>query len=789
MPYVFDWTGTNGFASLNEDLSGLASGSYQLNLIDANGCASTQNYVLSQPADLVGSTLVSGTVCDSATDGAIDLTVTGGVAPFNFSWTGTNGFVSSTEDINALPGGTYDVVITDAMSCLTTATATVLASSSIELSVYVSNYGNVNIPCLGDSAGVIELTIDGGSGTLDLLWAGPNGFTSTETQLSGLLAGTYQAIITDVNGCSADTTIVLTEPAGSLSGSLSAFVYPSGTNISCTGSSDGAIDATVIGGTSPYSFDWRGPDSTQFNTEDINGLQAGIYELVIVDANQCTYSSSITLSEPDSALAIDATISSFIGGYGTSCSGTSDGSINITSIGGNGNVAYSWSGPSGFTSTDANLDSLASGTYTLTVTDLNGCTIAEAFDITAPLPVSADLAPTLFPGGTTISCNGAADGSLTAVIYGGASGYSTQWTGPNGFSSSTLDISGLMAGSYCLIVVDTNGCSVQSCTDLIAPAQLGLSATTLDALCGGANGSVDLTVNGGTAPFMYAWDNGTNSEDLAAVLAASYAVQVTDVNGCTVDTIVVVNGSANLIASGQSTDNACSSGTDGTIDLSLLNGTAPYSYVWSNGATSEDLTGLTEDTYTVVVADANGCTWNGSFSIAAPLPISVDSLVFELLQNGYNLSAYGSDNGIITLTPSGGTAPYTYAWSNGATTASVNGLAGGHVHRAGHRCQRMHPASQFNLTSPLTWKCRPDSPPTGMGETTDSSCTASRTIAENQLLVFNRWGNVVYERHELQERLGGREHPRRIASEWHLFHHPPSQRGSMTLQNYVDLRR
>ncbi|MCC7501605.1 MAG: gliding motility-associated C-terminal domain-containing protein, partial [Flavobacteriales bacterium] len=788
MPYVFDWTGTNGFASLNEDLSGLASGSYQLNLIDANGCASTQTYVLSEPAELLGSTLVSGTVCDSATDGAIDLTVTGGVAPFNFSWIGTNGFVSSTEDINALPGGTYDVVITDAMSCLTTATATVLASSSIELSVYVSNYGNVNIPCLGDSAGVIELTIDGGSGTLDLLWAGPNGFTSTETQLSGLLAGTYQAIITDVNGCSADTTIVLTEPAGSLSGSLSAFVYPSGTNISCTGSSDGAIDATVIGGTSPYSFDWRGPDSTQFNTEDINGLQAGIYELVIVDANQCTYSSSITLSEPDSALAIDATISSFIGGYGTSCSGTSDGSINITSIGGNGNVAYSWSGPSGFTSTDANLDSLASGTYTLTVTDLNGCTIAEAFDITAPLPVSADLAPTLFPGGTTISCNGAADGSLTAVIYGGASGYSTQWTGPNGFSSSTLDISGLMAGSYCLIVVDTNGCSVQSCTDLIAPAQLGLSATTLDALCGGANGSVDLTVNGGTAPFMYAWDNGTNSEDLAAVLAASYTVQVTDVNGCTVDTIVVVNGSANLIASGQSTDNACSSGTDGTIDLSLLNGTAPFSYVWSNGATSEDLTGLTEDTYTVVVADANGCTWNGSFSIAAPLPISVDSLVFEY-SNGYNLSAYGSDNGVITVTPSGGTAPYTYAWSNGANTASVNGLAAGTYTVLVTDANGCSVLLTFNLDQPSGLAMPTGFSPNGDGANDAYIVQGLDGFASNQLVVFNRWGNVVYERLNYKNDWNGENLQGELLPNGTYFVILRINEGSMTLQNYVDLRR
>lgn len=788
MPYVFDWTGTNGFASLNEDLSGLASGSYQLNLIDANGCASTQNYVLSQPADLVGSTLVSGTVCDSATDGAIDLTVTGGVAPFTFYWTGTNSFASSNEDINALPGGTYDVVITDAMNCSATTTATVLASSSIDLAVYVSDYGNVNIPCFGDSSGVIELTLGGGSGSLDLQWTGPNGFTSTDAQLSGLLAGTYEATITDVNGCSADTTIILTEPAGPLSGSLSAFAYPSGTNISCTGSSDGSIDATVIGGTGPYSFDWRGPDSTVFSTEDINGLQAGTYDLVIVDVNQCTYTASITLNEPDSALSIDATLSSFVGGYGASCSGSSDGSINVTLSGGNGNASYSWTGPNGFTSTELNIDSLASGTYTVTVTDLNGCTLSEPIDITAPATIDADLVPTLFPGGTTISCNGAADGSLTAVISGGTSGYTTQWTGPNGFSSSLSNISGLAAGTYCLSVVDTNGCSVQSCTDLIAPTQLGLSATTLDAICGGGNGSVDLTVNGGTAPFTFAWDNGTINEDLANVPAAAYVVQVTDVNGCIVDTTVVVNGSANLLATGQPTDNACASGSDGTIDLSVLNGTAPYSFAWSNGATSEDLSGLAEDTYTVTVADANGCSWNGSFTISAPLPISVDSSVYEY-SNGYNLSAYGSDNGIITLTPSGGTAPYTYAWSNGATTASVNGLAAGTYTVLITDANGCTVLLTFTLDQPTGLAMPTGFSPNGDGANDAYIVQGLDGFASNQLVVFNRWGNVVYERLNYKNEWSGENLQGELLPNGTYFVILRINEGSMTLQNYVDLRR
>ena len=787
-PYVFDWTGANGFASLNEDLTGLASGAYQLNVIDANGCSSIQPYLLTEPADLLATTFVSGTVCDSATDGAIDLTVIGGVAPFTFSWTGTNGFVAFTEDINALPGGTYEVWITDAMNCSAATTTTVLASSSIEFSAYVSNYGNVSIPCVGDSAGVLELVLSGGAGPLDLQWTGPNGFTSTDAVLSGLLAGTYQATITDVNGCSADTMIVLTEPSGSLTGILSAFAYPSGTNISCTGANDGSIDATVVGGSGPYAFDWRGPDSTSFSTEDISGLQAGTYDLVVVDANQCTYTTSITLSGPDSALAINATLSSFIGGSGTPCSGTSDGSITIALNGGNGSFIYSWSGPTGFTSMDANIDSLASGTYTVTVTDLNGCTLSEPIDITAPLPVNANLVPTLFPGGTTISCNGAADGSLAAVISGGTASYTTQWTGPNGFSSSTSAISDLVAGTYCLTVVDTNGCSAVFCTDLIAPAQLGLNATTVDALCGGINGSTDLSVNGGTAPFTYIWNNGINSEDLTGVPAATYTVEVTDVNGCSVDTTIVVNGSANLQASGASTDNACANAADGNIDLSLLNGTAPYSFIWSNGAISEDLTGLAADTYTVSVVDANGCGWNGSFTITAPLPMNMDSMVFEY-SNGYNLSSNGSDNGIITVTPSGGTAPYSYAWSNGATDATVNGLAAGsytvHIIDA-NGCSTL---LSFNLDQPTDLAMPTGFSPNGDGANDAYIVQGLDAFATNQLVVFNRWGSVVYERLNYKNDWNGENLQGELLPNGTYFVILRMNEGSMTLQNYVDLRR
>ncbi len=787
-PYVFDWTGSNGFAALNEDLTGLAEGTYTLNVIDANGCTLGQTFILERPVTLLTATAVTGTICNNAVDGAIDLTVTGGVTPYTFAWTGPNGFNAGTEDIANLAGGTYSVVVTDAMNCTASATDSVRASSSIDLAVYTSQYNSVNIPCQGDSSGVIELSVAGGAGSLAIDWSGPNGFQSNDADLYGLVAGTYTALITDVNGCTADTTVTLTEPTGTLNASLLAALFPSGTNVSCNGASDGSIDATITGGTGPYTFDWRGPDSTSFATEDLSGVVAGLYELVVTDVNQCSYTTTITLTEPDSALQLSVSLSSYAGGYATSCSGSSDATIAATAAGGNGAYSLVWSGPNGFTATGDSLQGLAAGDYIATVTDLNGCSLTDTIPVLAPDPLTAQITPTLFPGGSMISCADADDGTLTIGLNGGVPGFDVQWTGPNGATASGLSITGLAAGTWCATVTDTNGCTTQACFDLLAPAPIQLTATSTDATCGASNGGIDLEVSGGSGAYAYAWTGGAQTQDLQGAAAGDHSVTVTDANGCTADTTLTITGTNSLLGELNTTTLLCADANDASIDLTLLNGTAPFTYAWSDGSTTEDLNGLGEGSYTVNVSDANGCTWSDSTLIVGPAPLVVDTQVY-VYPNGTNVSASGASNGHITLSVSGGTPPYAYQWSNGATTAQVNGLAAGTYTATVTDANGCSVQLSFTLSEPDDLAMPTGFSPNGDGSNDTYVIHGIEAYPNNQFIVFNRWGNVVYEQLNYRNAWAGENTEGERLPDGTYFIILRLNEGAMTMQNYVDLRR
>ncbi|WP_460504239.1 SprB repeat-containing protein, partial [Hymenobacter agri] len=202
------------------------------------------------------------------------------------------------------------------------------------------------------------------------------------------------------------------------------------------------------------------------------------------------------------------------------------------------------------------------------------------------------------------------------------------------------------------------------------PAQLRASSQVMDATCyEAANGSVDLTVSGGTAPYTYLWSNGATTQDLAALPAGTYSVTVTDANGCSAISSGTVGRPAQLLASAQATAAQCAGGT-GSVALTVSGGTAPFAYRWSNGATTQSLSGLTAGTYSVTVTDANGCSATASATISEPTQLRATA-------SATGTTCYDASNGAMTLAVSGGTAPYTYLWSNGATTQNLSGLAAG----------------------------------------------------------------------------------------------------------------
>lgn len=779
-PYQFDWSGPNGFASAAEDLAELIAGNYAVVISDANGCTASRTFTLNAPGDLALSMDVTSNECDISNNAEIDLHIMGGVAPFTITWAGPNGFTSDDEDLSGLASGIYSVTVTTGMGCSTTATATVLAAAPMELGLQASQYGAVNIPCAGQQTGAIELTVSGGFQPLDITWNGPDGFTAATPNINGLAAGSYQAVITDSHGCVRDTSITLVEPDLPLITTLDA------TDILCHGGLTGSIVANVVGGSSPYSYSWRGPDSTFYSTAQIDNLGAGNYELVVTDTNQCANTLQVTLTEPDSSLVLSLEAADH-GGHAIACAGGSDGAIDPSVSGGTPGYTYAWTGPGGYTSSASAISGLEAGTYNVTVTDEHGCTASESILLDEAPPIMIGLTTHTLPSGSMISCFGADDGSITGYVGGGTGQLSWNWTGPGGFSSGSLAIDFLAPGTYCLNVQDGNGCEAQQCSTITEPSPLVVSAIASDAPCGLESGSVDATVTGGTFPYSFTWNNGADLEDLTAIPAGTYQLHVTDANNCTANVTAIVDGTPGVEAQATVTAPLCHGSMDGAIGLEISSGLAPISYLWSDGSTAPGLSGLDAGAYHVSVTDANGCTWEQTITVDAPEELTADTVISHY-GNGYNISTVGGHDGSIILNIEGGTAPYSYAWNDGSHADARHGLpAGTYTVQVtdSHGCTL---TLVIILTEPDELEMPTGFTPNGDGSNDAFVVHGLDAWPDNQLTVFNRWGNVVFDQLNYRNDWRGENQQGQALPNGTYF--VVLRLGhDRILQNYVDLRR
>uniref|UniRef100_UPI003A8DE63C T9SS type A sorting domain-containing protein n=1 Tax=Flavobacterium sp. TaxID=239 RepID=UPI003A8DE63C len=455
----------------------------------------------------------------------------------------------------------------------------------------------------------------------------------------GLTAGTYDVTVTDANGCTATASATINEPTALIASAVT-------TAVSCNGGSNGTVDLTVTGGTAPYTYVW----SNTATTEDMVGLTAGTYDVTVTDANGCTATASATVNEPTVLMASAVTTN-------VSCNGGSNGTVDLTVTGGTAPYTYVWSN----TATTEDMTGLTAGSYNVTVTDANGCTTTASATVTEPTILMASAVT------TNVSCNGGSNGTADLTVTGGTAPYTFAWSN----TATTEDMVGLTAGTYDVTVTDANGCTATASATVTEPTALMASAVTTAVSCnGGSNGTVDLTVTGGTAPYTYVWSNTAITEDMVGLTAGTYDVTVTDANGCTATASATVTEPTALMASALTTAVSCNGGSNGTVDLTVTGGTAPYTYVWSNTATTEDLTGLAAGTYDVTVTDANGCTATASATVTEPTALAVTFTTD-------NVSCPGGNDGTATVTVTGGIAPYTYVWSNNATTASITGVTDG----------------------------------------------------------------------------------------------------------------
>jgi len=254
------------------------------------------------------------------------------------------------------------------------------------------------------------------------------------------------------------------------------------------------------------------------------------------------------------------------------------------------------------------LVNVPAGSYTVTITDGNLCTTQASATVSQP-SAALDASATA----TDVKCFGESTGAVDLTVTGGTAPYTYLWS--NG--ATTEDLVNIVAGTYTVTVTDANLCTVTASATVSQPsAALDVSATVTDVKCfGESTGEVDLTVTGGTAPYTYSWSNGATTEDLVNIVAGVYTVTVTDANLCTAITTVAVSQPESALSGTTSvTDVGCFGESTGEVDLTVTGGTAPYTYLWSNGAMTQDLVNVPAGSYTVTITDGNLCTTQACYS-------------------------------------------------------------------------------------------------------------------------------------------------------------------------------
>ena len=372
---------------------------------------------------------------------------------------------------------------------------------------------------------------------------------------------------------------------GSLTGKSDVTVYAG---------SDGSATVTGEGGSVPYMY--RIGTGNYQVSGSFDGLSAGSYIITVRDVNLCTFEVSLTISQP--LIPLTANIISLVN---PACPGTSTGLVTIEGWGGTAPYEYSVDGV--LFNQSGTFGSLAAGTYTITVKDA----LMAVFDIVVTLSDPSVLNITFTS--TEALCFGGSTGMATAIISGGTLPYSYSWNSDPVQTGPTA--TGLKAASYTVTVTDGNNCTMTGNVTIGQPAsELSVSIATVRVSCaGGANGTATATAAGGTAPYSYSWQTSPvqTTQTATGLSAGTYAVTVTDANGCTTTGTELVTEPPELYISFTSTDASCPDAADGTLSLNISGGVGPFNVIWSDGNLLQSRTNLLPGTYNAVVTDVNGC--------------------------------------------------------------------------------------------------------------------------------------------------------------------------------------
>jgi gliding motility-associated-like protein len=438
------------------------------------------------------------------------------------------------------------------------------------------------------------------------------------------------------------------------------------TNPLCNGVSNGSITINASGGNGALQYSINGGGTWQ-PSNVFNNLAAGFYNIWVRDASGCTviYSgNSVVLTQPQP-------ISIFINKVDATCNGASTGRIEVLAGGGSGNLTYSVNGGSSFQPSSI-FNNLTAGSYNVQVQDANGCIstfLGNPVIIAQPTAVSATAIA------IDASCAGNNNGTVNVVASGGTSPYNYSLN--NGPFFANPSFTGLLAGTYNVLVADVNGC--QGTTTATISNTYTFTANVqsqTDVSCsGGADGSITASQTGGVAPFEYSINGGTtwqNSPTFNGLSGGVYTVLVKDFNNCQDNVSVTIIEKPALVATVTAVSAVnCAGDSTGSITTNVTGGDGVYTYSWSNGTITQNLTGVPSGTYTLTVTDGASCTAIATATITSNL-----ALILQLEKN-VSVLCHGGNSGALDVTVNGGIAPYTYNWSNSATTEDIFGVTAG----------------------------------------------------------------------------------------------------------------
>lgn len=628
-PYTYAWTPSGGSLATASNLS---AGTYTITVTDNNGCTSSASVNITQPTALAAPTSSTNTTCGDS-NGTASVTVTGGTPLYIYFW--SDGQTNATA--TGLSAGTYLVSVTDANGCNINGSVTVGSVSPVSVSVT----SLTDLQCHGVCIGSATVSASGGTGPYTYAWTPGGQTTATAT---GLCAGIYTITVTDHNGCATPALVDITQPTA-VTGTIVS------TGVLCNGGNNGTATITPSGGTPGYTYIWNPGGQTN---SIATGLSALTYTVTITDSHGCTGSVSVTITQP-------APVTGTIVFTAPSCNGGSNGTATVTPSGGNPGYTYIWN-PSG--QTNAIATSLSAGTYTVNITDINGCTGSASVTVTQPAIVSATFTI------TGVLCNGGSTGTATATGTGGTPAYTYSWNILPAQTNQTA--TGLSAGTYTVTVTDSHNCTGTASVTVTQPNILATTITPSYPLCNGALGSALANPSGGTSPYTYAWAplGGTNA-NATGLSAGCYTVTVRDHNGCTATQSVCLTQPTVLIVGAVNTNLLCHGYSTATATANPSGGTPTYLYTWTpGGQTNATATGLTAGCYTITVKDNNGCTATAATCVTQPTAVA-GTILFTAP------SCNGGNNGTAAVTPSGGTPGYTYSWSTlpAQTNATATGLS------------------------------------------------------------------------------------------------------------------